>query len=89
MPAVIGAHEEADDWSDLRRRLATSHERVCGLGIPTGGAFLYHSDGAVEAVRRPLHKLIWEDDGNTLRDSQLQPPEEEAGEGLAPDEPMN
>jgi hypothetical protein len=89
VPAVIGAHEEADDWSDLRRRLAASHERVRGLGIPTGGGFLYHSDGAVEAVRRPLHELIWEDDGNTLRDSLLLPPGEEAGGDLAPDEPVN
>jgi cyanophycinase len=89
VPAVIGAHEEADDWSDLRRRLAASHERVRGLGIPTGGGCLYHSDGAVEAVRRPLHELIWEEDGNTLRDSLLLPPDEEAGDELAPDEPVN
>ena len=89
VPAVIGAHEEADDWSDLRRRLAASHERVRGLGIPTGGGFLYHSDGTVEAVRRPLHELIWEEDGNTLRDSLLLPPGEEAAGDLAPDEPVN
>jgi len=73
VPALIGAHEETEDWPDLRRRLAASRERVRGLGIPTGGGFIYHSDGTAEAVRRPLHEMIWEEGGEGIRDSLLLP----------------
>ncbi len=71
VPAVVGVHEEADDWRRLRRLMAVSGVAVRGLGIPSGGGLVYHPDGVVEPVRRPVHELVVEDDG--LRHSLLLP----------------
>jgi hypothetical protein len=83
VPARIGAHAEADGWSDLRRRMAASKEPVRGLGIPTGGGLVVHPDGAAEAVRRPVTELAFAGDGDgegeadregEIRESLLLPP---------------
>lgn len=83
VPARIGAHAEADGWSDLRRRTAASKEPVRGLGIPTGGGLVVHPDGAAEAVRRPVTELAFaggeeggdeSDRGGEIRESLLLPP---------------
>ncbi len=79
--ALIGAHDEEADWGEVRRRMGKSREKVRGLGIPTGGALVYHPDGAVEAVRRPVHELVWDEDGEEIRASLLLPPGEGQGEG--------
>ncbi len=79
VPAVIGVHEEADDWRRLRRLMEVSGVSVRGLGIPAGGGLVYHPDGVVEPVRRPIHELLPEDDG--LRRSLLLP---DAGDAERP-----
>ena len=79
--ALIGAHDEEADWGEVRRRMGKSREKVRGLGIPTGGALVYHPDGAVEAVRRPVHELVWDEDGEEVRTSLLLPPQEGEEEG--------
>lgn len=71
VPAVIGAHEETDDWQSLRRLLRNSALSIRGLGIPSGGGLLYHPDGTVEPVRRPLQEIVL--DEGTLRQSLLFP----------------
>lgn len=75
--ALLGAHDEADDWPDLRRRMAASREKIRGLGVPTGGGLLYHPDGTVEAVRRPVHELVWDEEGGEVKTSLLLPPADE------------
>jgi len=71
VPAVIGAHEEADDWQNLQRLLRSSALSIRGLGIPSGGGLLYHPDGTVEPVRRPLQEIVI--DEGELRQSLLFP----------------
>lgn len=73
-PALIGAHAEADDWADLRRRMARSEGRVRGLGIPTGGGLVIHPDGSAEAVRHPVTELVFPEEGDEIAESLLFPP---------------
>lgn len=100
VPALVGAHEEADDWADLRRRMAASREGVRGLGVPTGGGLIYHPDGTAEAVRRPVHELTFPPAGESgdppprptaeeIRENLLLPPGEGNGHDRPPDEPVN
>lgn len=81
VPARIGAHAEADGWSDLRRRMRKAREPVRGLGIPTGGGLVVHPDGAAEALRRPVTELAFAAvdaaDGGEIRESLLLPPGED------------
>ncbi len=67
----MGAHEEDRDWAGLRRLLRSREVSVRGLGIPFGGGLVYHPDGAIEPVRRPVHELVLEEGG--LRHSLLFP----------------
>lgn len=73
VPAIVGAHEEAADWRGLERLLKLSELSVRGLGIPAGGGLLYHPDGAVQPVRRPLQEITL--DEGVLRRSLLFPGE--------------
>lgn len=76
VPAVVGVHEEDEDWRRLRGVLRVADVPVRGLGIPSGGGMIYHPDGVVEPVRHPVHELVPEEDG--LRHSLLMPGETEA-----------
>jgi hypothetical protein len=58
--------------------MAVAEVPVRGLGIPAGGGLVYHPDGVVEPVRRPIHELVVQDDG--LHRSLLLPGEE-TGDG--------
>lgn len=101
VPALVGAHEEAEDWLPLKRRMAATRDRVRGLGIPMGAALLFHPDGTAEAVRRPIHELTFpprDDEAETpqprpgledVREGLLLPPGEENGRDEAPDQPVN
>jgi cyanophycinase len=57
-PFYVGAHEEQDEWWNLRAlvRLAQSGD-VRGIGIPGGGGALYYSDGSLEPIRKPLIEI--------------------------------
>lgn len=57
VPFVIDAHDEGGGWGRLRRAVGLPGVAAQGIGIPTGGGLIYHPDGRVEAIRRPLHKL--------------------------------
>lgn len=89
VPALVGAHEEADDWADLRRRMARSPSRVRGLGLPTGGGLVYHPDGTAEALRRPVHELAFAEEGDGIVESLLLPPGEENGDSAGGGETVN
>lgn len=78
VPAIVGAHEEADEWSTLQRLLRVSELSVRGIGIPSGGGLLYHPDGTVEPIRRPLQELVVEEE--RLRQSLLLPAAESSTE---------
>lgn len=57
VPYYIDVHSEQDDWSRLRKLVATKEEYAKGFGIPSGGAMIYHADVSVEAVRFPVVEL--------------------------------
>jgi cyanophycinase-like exopeptidase len=78
VPAVVGVHEEGEDWRRLRALLRAAEVPVRGLGIPSGGGLVYHPDGVIEPVRHPVHEWVPEERG--LRHSLLLP-----GEGAVPD----
>ncbi|HEX2079883.1 MAG TPA: Type 1 glutamine amidotransferase-like domain-containing protein [Longimicrobium sp.] len=56
-PFVVDAHAEDADWAELRTVVAARGEGARGFGIPRGGGLVYHPDGSVEAVRRPLYEF--------------------------------
>jgi cyanophycinase len=72
VPAVVGAHEEADRWRPLRRTLRLAALPVRGMGIPSGGALVYHPDETFEPVRHPVVEVVRE--GGAFKPSLLLPP---------------
>ena len=62
VPFYVGAHEENDDWWNLRALVNLSPSGVRGVGIPLGGGAIYWPDGTLEPIRRPLTELLKEGD---------------------------
>jgi cyanophycinase-like exopeptidase len=53
---VFDAHNEEDDWDELRfvaKLCALRGKAARFLGIPTGGAIVFHGDGSMEPVGNP------------------------------------
>lgn len=71
VPYVIDAHDEGRDWGRLRGALRLLGGAAKGIGIPAGGGMVYHPDGRIGAVRRPLHELSFE--GVMIKESLLPP----------------
>jgi cyanophycinase-like exopeptidase len=53
-PFYVGAHEEAEEWWNLRALVNLSQTDARGIGIPAGGGAIYHPDGSLEPVRKTL-----------------------------------
>lgn len=66
-PFYVGAHEEQDDWWNLRALVNLSRSDVRGIGIPAGGGLIYSPDGTLEPIGRPLVELMKEEDKVTER----------------------
>jgi cyanophycinase len=62
VPFYVGAHEEHDEWWNLRALVNLSQSGVRGVGIPAGGGAIYWPDGTLEPIRRPLTELLKEGD---------------------------
>lgn len=60
VPLVIDAHDERAEWARLARAIQTLKGSVIGLGIPTGGGVIAHTDGTIEALRHPAHRLTFD-----------------------------
>jgi hypothetical protein len=60
-PFYIGAHDEENDWWDLRALLTLSQSEVKAIGIAMGGGAIYFADGTLEPVRKPLIELLKQD----------------------------
>ncbi len=72
LPFWVGAHEEPA-WEALRKTVARGDAGTRGIGIPSGGGAIFHRDGSLEPVRRPLLELVVADDG-ALSEAFLVPP---------------
>jgi cyanophycinase len=57
VPFVVSVHDEASDWSALRRIVRSRGGGLEGLGIPAGGGAAVHPGGALEVLRRPACRL--------------------------------
>lgn len=73
-PVVVDAHDERADWSRLSQAIQTLEGTVTGLGIPSGGGVIVHTDATIEPLRRHTdefrledggvtHSLLWAEDG--------------------------
>jgi hypothetical protein len=60
-PFFVGAHDEDQDWWDLRALVNLAHSDVRAVGIPAGAGAIYHYDGTLEPVRKPLLEIAKED----------------------------
>jgi cyanophycinase len=54
VPAVVGVHEERDDWAVLREVVRMLGGAINGIGIPAGGGAIYHPDQTLVPIRYPL-----------------------------------
>ncbi len=61
-PFYVGAHDEANEWWDLRALVNLSQSEVRGIGIPAGGGAIYWPDGTLEPLRRPHTEFMKERD---------------------------
>lgn len=66
-PFYVGAHEEQDDWWNLRALVNLSRPDIRGVGIPAGGGVIYSPDGTLEPIGRFLIELLREEDKVTER----------------------
>jgi cyanophycinase-like exopeptidase len=57
-PFYVGAHEEQQEWWNLRALVNLAGEEARGIGIPTGGGAIYSNDGTLEPVRKPLVEFL-------------------------------
>jgi peptidase E len=71
-PFYLGAHEENEEWWNLRALVNLSQNDARGIGIPAGAGAVYHPDGTVEPVRKPLVEFFTQD--GLMRESLLLPP---------------
>jgi peptidase E len=60
-PFYISAHEEQQEWWNLKLLINSSQVDARGIGIPMGGGAIYNPDGELEPIRKPLIELVKED----------------------------
>jgi hypothetical protein len=61
-PFYIGAHEEKEEWWNLRALVNLSRSEVRGIGIPAGGGAIYWPDGTLEPIHHALTEVVKEDE---------------------------
>lgn len=79
VPFIISAHDEKQGWEQLRKVLVLANSNLPGIGIPTGGGMIYHTDHAIEPVRVALQEFSL-DDGKITAKLLLPGPDEEIQE---------
>jgi hypothetical protein len=60
-PFYVGAHDEKNDWWDLRALVNLSQSDTRAIGIAAGGGAVYSADGTLEPLRNPLIELSKQD----------------------------
>jgi hypothetical protein len=60
-PFYVGAHDEGNDWFDLRALVNLSQSDARAIGLPAGGGAVYYADGTLEPLRKPLIEIVKED----------------------------
>jgi cyanophycinase-like exopeptidase len=67
VPFVLSAHDEAARWGGLSAALRRLGPGTRGLGLPSGGGAFVGPDGAVRALRKPVHAAVATGDGVAAR----------------------
>jgi Peptidase family S51 len=70
-PFYVGAHDEENDWWDLRALVNLSPSDARAIGISAGGGAVYYPEGVLEPIRKPLFELVKED--SKIRESLMAP----------------
>ncbi len=60
-PFYVGAHDESNDWFDLRALVNMAQSDSRAIGLPAGGGAVYYADGTLEPLRKPLIEIVKED----------------------------
>ena len=60
-PFYIGAHDEGNDWFDLRALVNLAQSDTRAIGLPAGGGAVYYHDGTLEPLRKSLIEIVKED----------------------------
>ena len=71
-PFYIGAHDEGNDWFDLRALVNLSQSDARGIGLPAGAGAVYFSDGTLEPLRKPLIEIVKEN--SRISENIMAPP---------------
>jgi hypothetical protein len=71
-PFYVGAHDEENDWWDLRALVNLSQADTRAIGIPAGGGAVFQSDGTLEPIRKHLIELTKE--SAKITENVLTPP---------------
>jgi len=71
-PFYVGAHDEGNDWFDLRALVNLSQADARAIGLPAGGGAVYYSDGTLEPLRRPLIEIVKEN--SRISENIMAPP---------------
>jgi cyanophycinase len=74
VPVIIDTHDERAEWARLSRTIQLLQGGATGLGIPSGGGVIVHTDTTIEPLRRPAHEFRFQD---TRVTHSLLPPEED------------
>jgi cyanophycinase len=61
VPSVIDTHDERADWVRLSRTIRLLQGAATGLGIPSGGGVIVHTDTTIEPLRRPVHEFRFQE----------------------------
>lgn len=72
VPIIVDVHDEENSWNRLGKIVSSGGQYTHGLGIPSGGAAVYHNDGAYEAIRHTLTEFFYIDE--QLKQSLILPP---------------
>jgi len=59
-PFYVGAHDEGNDWFDLRALVNLAQSDARAIGLPAGGGAVFYSDGTLEPLRKPLIEIVKE-----------------------------
>ena len=57
-PFYVGAHDEKNDWWDLRALVKLSQSDARAIGIAAGGGAIYSPDGTLEPIRKPVDRAF-------------------------------
>ena len=60
-PFYVGAHDERNDWFDLRVLVNLAQSNARAIGLLAGGGAVYYPDGTLEPLRKPLIEIVKED----------------------------